>query len=61
MAHILICKRIHWETKECDDAMIIQVSPQAEARLMEQLGDQPGFSSCFMIPLVAAVMVLRYC
>ena len=27
--------------------MIIQVSPQAEARLVEQLGDQPGFFKLF--------------
>ncbi|MCM3133439.1 iron-sulfur cluster biosynthesis family protein [Paenibacillus polysaccharolyticus] len=27
--------------------MIIQVSPQAEARLLEQLGDRPGFFKLF--------------
>lgn len=27
--------------------MIIQVSPQAEARLVEQLGEQPGFFKLF--------------
>lgn len=47
MVHILKCKRIHWETEECDDVMIIQVSPQAEQRLAQQLGDQPGFFKLF--------------